>query len=205
MVEMPMFPLGMVLFPTMILPLRVFEPRYQALVLHCMENEPEFGVCLIERGSEVGGGDQRSSIGTVAQIVDARQFPDGRWALATVGTRRIVIERWLEDDPYPRAAVTDWLDAPFDQDLSSRRDRVVNRMRRALALQTELGEPAAPATVDIDSDPTIAGYQVAALAPVGAFDRYQLLAAPSVPERYDLLDDHLDGAIEVFTHRLSMG
>lgn len=58
MAVMPMFPLGTVLLPGAILPLHVFEPRYQQLVRDCLDApEHEFGVVLIDRGSEVGGGD----------------------------------------------------------------------------------------------------------------------------------------------------
>ncbi|MET0884534.1 MAG: LON peptidase substrate-binding domain-containing protein, partial [Acidimicrobiales bacterium] len=105
-----MFPLGTVLFPTMLLPLHVFEPRYRALVDDCVAGDGEFGVTLIERGSEVGGGDVRTDVGTVARIVQVERFEDGRFAVAAVGTRRIRIERWLADDPYPRAEVVDWED-----------------------------------------------------------------------------------------------
>ena len=62
-----MFPLGNVLFPHAQLPLHVFEPRYRALAETCLAGDGEFGVVLIERGSEVGGGDTRFSIGTVAR------------------------------------------------------------------------------------------------------------------------------------------
>ncbi|MET1002223.1 MAG: LON peptidase substrate-binding domain-containing protein, partial [Acidimicrobiia bacterium] len=51
-----MFPLGSVLFPHALLPLHVFEPRYRVMMRHCLEGDKEFGVVLIERGSEVGGG-----------------------------------------------------------------------------------------------------------------------------------------------------
>ena len=92
----------------MVLPLHVFEPRYRA---HGRAlpgtGTPEFGVVLIERGREVGGGDVRTYVGTVARIAEAGQFADGRWALAAVGIRRIRVEAWLEDDPYPRAEVED--------------------------------------------------------------------------------------------------
>ena len=64
-----MFPLGSVLFPHAVLPLHVFEPRYLALVERCLAGDQEFGVVLIERGSEVGGGDVRFSVGTVTRIV----------------------------------------------------------------------------------------------------------------------------------------
>src|SRR2546427_2200311 len=105
--ELPMFPLGTVLLPYVVLPLRVFEPRYQALTRHVLAGTREFGVVLIERGFEVGGGDERFDVGTVARILEAAEAPDGRWRLLTVGSRRIRVEQWLEDDPYPRAMVLD--------------------------------------------------------------------------------------------------
>src|SRR5687767_6923459 len=57
-VRLPMFPLGTVLFPHMVLPLHVFEPRYRVLTRRCLDGEPMFGVVLIVRGSEVGGDDE---------------------------------------------------------------------------------------------------------------------------------------------------
>lgn len=195
-----MFPLGTVLFPTMVLPLHVFEPRYRQLVHDCLEGEQEFGVCLIERGHEVGGGDVRTDVGTIAQIVDAQELPDGRWALAAVGTRRIVVDAWLPDDPYPRADVHDWMDAPPAQALHERREATLGLLRRVLATQAELGTPAAPATADIDTDPTLASYQIATLSPTGPLDRQRLLAAGDVAERFDRLDTLL-GAVETDLRR----
>src|SRR5436190_21485028 len=107
---MPMFPLGSVLMPSTFLPLHVFEPRYRALVHDCLAGEGEFGVVLIARGSEVGGQDVRTDVGTVARIVPAQELPDGRWAIAAVGVRRARVVRWLPDGPYPMAEVEDWPD-----------------------------------------------------------------------------------------------
>src|SRR4051795_8809471 len=104
---MPMFPLGTVLFPHALLPLHVFEPRYRLMTQRVLKGDGEFGVVLIERGSEVGGGDTRFVVGTVARVVRAQELPDGGYALATVGIRRIRVTRWLPDDPYPLAEVTD--------------------------------------------------------------------------------------------------
>src|SRR5207249_3558867 len=95
----PMFPLGTVLFPHALLPLHVFEPRYRLMTQRVLGDDGEFGVVLIERGSEVGGGDTRFGIGTVARIVRAQELPDGGYALATVGIRRVRVTRWLLDDP----------------------------------------------------------------------------------------------------------
>ena len=105
--ELPMFPLGSVLFPSLVAAaarVRAALPRPGRT--HCSTaSSREFGVVLIERGSEVGGGDVRTDVGTVARIVEAAELPDGRWALAAVGVRRIRVVEWLPDDPYPRAEV----------------------------------------------------------------------------------------------------
>src|SRR3954464_862389 len=78
---MPMFPLGTVLFPHAPLPLHLFEERYRLLAETCLRGDGRFGVVLIERGFEVGGGDQRFGVGTVARIVEAARTPDGRYLL----------------------------------------------------------------------------------------------------------------------------
>lgn len=198
---LPMFPLGSVLFPTMVLPLHIFEERYRALVTDCLAGEQEFGVCLIERGFEVGGGDERTAVGTVAQIIDAKQFDDGRWAIAAVGTRRFKVVDWLPDDPYPRALVEDWIDEPLTDDLSSERNETVEALRRVLAKSAELGEPAPPVDTEIDADPTLASYQVATLSPLGAYDRQQVLATPSTAERIQRLQRLLAEELEVLEAR----
>ncbi len=96
---MPMFPLGTVLFPHAALPLHLFEDRYRELAETCLRGDGRFGVVLIERGFEVGGGDQRFAVGTVARIVEAARTPDGRYLLATVGTERFRVKNALDDDP----------------------------------------------------------------------------------------------------------
>jgi Lon protease-like protein len=181
--ELPMFPLGTVLFPSLFLPLHVFEPRYRELARHCMDGEREFGVVLIERGSEVGGNDVRTNAGTVAQIIDATELDDGRWVLGTVGTRRVRVHQWLPDDPYPRADVEDWDDDVGAVDLGPTYDATCSVLRRVLALKAELTEPAADATIELSTEPTLGSYQVAAVAPLGPADQQQLLETPGPEER----------------------
>lgn len=200
-----MFPLGTVLVPSAGLPLHVFEPRYRAMVQECLAGVPEFGVVLIERGSEVGGGEARSDVGTVARIIESAELPDGRWALVAVGVRRIRVTAWLADDPYPRAEVADWPDPEPGPAHAAHLERTVATLRRALALTAEAGEPSAPATIELAEDPVLAGYQAAAVAPIGPLDRHRLLAAPSPEERLRALDGLLADAIEVLELRLSGG
>ncbi|MEY2476809.1 MAG: ATP-dependent Lon protease [Actinomycetota bacterium] len=204
-VPLPMFPLGTVLFPYGALPLHVFEARYRALMEDCLRGNREFGVVLIERGGEVGGGDSRFGIGTVARIVEAAKFPDGRWALITIGDRRVRIRTWLPDDPYPVALVEDLprrrMEAADSEVLASA-ERAV---RRALALQAELDEPSAPATVELDPDPERAAWQLASYAPLGPADKQRVLEADRWQERLAMLVEMATSAAEMFAYRLSAG
>ena len=202
---MPMFPLGSVLFPSLVLPLHIFEPRYRALIRDVLDGDGEFGVCLIERGGEVGGDDVRTGVGTAAQVHEASELPDGRWAVVAVGGRRIRVDRWLPDDPYPRAEVSDLPDPPPSVSEVALLPDVVAKLRTALAKSAELGDPTNPATVEIASDPVLASHQASALAPVATIDQHGLLAAATVGLRLARLDALLDDAIEVLDLRLQAG
>lgn len=199
---LPMFPLGTVLLPGMVLPLHVFEPRYRRLVQDCQAGAGEFGVVLIERGSEVGGGDVRTDVGTVARIVQADELPDGRYLLAAVGTRRLRVERWLDDDPYPRADVADWPEVAPEPSGDDRRRALGALVRRAAALRTELGEPAPPVDLSLVDDPVLAVYQAMMAAAAGPADLQALLSTPSVSERAERLEDLLRDQIAVSEARL---
>lgn len=207
--KLPMFPLGTVLLPGMGLPLHVFEPRYRVMTKEVLAGDRRFGVVLIERGFEVGGGDQRFDVGTVAEIAEAAETPDGRWALIAVGTQRIRVEEWLADDPYPRALVTELADDHPDPangafaDALARADRSV---RRAMALAAELGEPSpAPPGFTLPDDPVEAGWRLAALAPIGPVDRQTVLSSDDPVDRMATLARVAEEAATVLAYRLSRG
>ncbi|MEX0847856.1 MAG: LON peptidase substrate-binding domain-containing protein [Ilumatobacteraceae bacterium] len=204
MAVLPMFPLGSVLLPGAVLPLHVFEPRYRALVADCLESdEHEFGVLLIERGSEVGGGDHRTMVGTVARMMQVAELEDGRYAVICVGTRRIRVNAWLPDDPYPLADVDDWPDDEAQvSELADRIGVTTGRVRRACALANELGDSTADPSADISDDPVLATYHLAALAPIGPADAQAMLSAPGPLARLDLLDALLDDVEVILRFRL---
>ena len=211
MTVMPMFPLGSVLMPGGLLTLHVFEPRYRALVQTCLESgDHEFGVVLIDRGSEVGGGDVRRDAGTVARMVEVGETPDGRYAVVAVGTRRIKVLTWLPDDPYPQALVDEWADEPggasmaddMADDIADVVEQLASRSRRAIALALELGDEIGAHDDDISEDPLVASYQLATLAPLGAADRYDLLCARGARARLDALARQLDDVEAALQFRL---
>ena len=198
-----MFPLGVVHFPGIVLPLRVFEPRYRQLTADCLAGDGEFGVVLIERGWEVGGGDTRFNVGTMTRITDAGMMPDGLIHLRTVGTRRVRVRRWLEDDPYPQADVEDLAPCELGAGEHEALAAAERQVRQALAMRAELAEPAAPFNVELDDDPSVALFQLAALAPVGPVDHQRLLEAEDPAVLLALLDDLVSEEIAVLASRLA--
>src|ERR1700751_6246791 len=112
--ERPMFPLESALLPDEDLPLRIFEPRYGALVRRCLDNDEPFGFVLTSAGREVGGGDSRCDVGILSSITEYADLGGGQYALRCRTGERIRVSEWLPDDPYPRAIVTRWPDEPGD-------------------------------------------------------------------------------------------
>ena len=210
-----MFPLSTVLFPYEELPLHVFEARYRAMVVDCLRGDNRFGVVLIDRGSEVGGGDRRLDLGTVATIEQASPLPDGRWALLASGGRRCAVECWLEDDPYPRAlvqvldeghGVEDPSGAPGGDGPTRSLEVATAAVRRARGLLSELGEmpPLGPGAPPGDHDDERA-WRLCAEAPLPAIDRHRLLGADGWRARAALLTELADALALDLSRLLAQG
>jgi Lon protease-like protein len=196
MAVLPMFPLGTVLFPHMPLRLRVFEQRYLVMLGDLLRAETaEFGVVLIERGQEVGGGEQRFPIGTVAEITTLGT-QDGLIGLLAVGRSRFAVDAWLADDPHPRAEVTPIPELTWDDrwgDLLTATERAV---RRSLALASEFSDRTWPADIGIERDPVVAAWQLAGVAPLGPLDQLTLLRAVSLDKLLTTLTALCDATVE---------
>jgi Lon protease-like protein len=208
--RLPMFPLSAVLFPHASMPLHVFEPRYRQLMHECLEGDPRFGVVLIERGSEVGGGDQRAGLGTRGVITRAAESPDGRWVLEVRGEAVVVIETWLPDDPYPQALVREPEPEPVPRPAGEGEtllDDATQRVRRARAVLAEHGGgPALDPGLVLDGggDREVAAWQLCAVAPVNAYDAQRLLAADGAAARLALLVELMDD-LELDLRRMLAG
>lgn len=182
---LPMFPLSAVVFPCAELPLHVFEPRYRSLMADCLGGVGEFGVVLITRGSEVGGGDERVDVGTVVRITGTAELADGRMLVMARGGHRVRVERWLPDDPYPRAEVVDIPSEPGTDGAVAKAGAAVRRLR---SLASELGNlPALPHDLDLAGDDEATGWRLCDLAPVNLVDRQQLLTCAGLAPRMTLL------------------
>jgi len=209
---MAMFPLQSALLPGEDLPLQIFEPRYTQLVRDCLrDKEPRFGVVLISQGREVGGGDVRCDVGTVAEIAECVDIEgSGRFILSCRGADRIKVCEWLPDDPYPRAVVQVWQGEPGDAVSAGRieglEDRIMGlfeRIASARDLQLPSREEVFGADVDRIFDPGERLYALASRIPIGPADRYSVLAAPTAAERFRALDEAVDSVAEVIEFQLS--
>ena len=101
LINIPIFPLSTVLFPTGDISLNIFEERYRIMVEELLESGGVFGVVLILRGEEVGGSAVPHSIGTTANIVEHSKNPDGGYTLRVQGRSKFKLVRMLEEQPYP--------------------------------------------------------------------------------------------------------
>jgi len=184
--ELPLFPLGTVLFPGLVLPLHVFEERYRALVRHLIglpDGTPrQFGVVAIRRGWEV---DQQATltlhdVGCTAQVRQVTSHPDGRFDLTTVGHRRFSIRRVEAGrEPYLLAEI-DWLDeepGPADEF-----DRLVPTVLDLFQRYLRLIRPAQVGE-QVPDDPTVLSHVIAAAAALSLDERQALLAAPDTATR----------------------
>ena len=171
----PMFPLGSVLFPYTPLVLKVFEPRYLTMMGRLLDIEdPEFGVVLIERGLEAGGGDERSTIGTMARILQVEAGAADLYVIA-VGGERITVDSWREDDPHPVADVSTITPLVWDDALAPLHGEAERIVRRLATLASALDEARWDPGTPLSDDPVESTWQLAALAPLGEYDRFRLL------------------------------
>lgn len=197
--ELAMFPLGSVLFPGMPLPLRVFEPRYVAMLSSVLgETEHEFGVVLIERGSEVGGGDVRFGVGTVARIVSVEQTAGSIMLLAT-GAARFEVVRWLQDDPFPRAQVRELAALELDESTPSELAAAEAVVRATISHGSEFVELPWPADIELSPELAQRIWQVVGIAPLNSLDQYALLGSRTASELLARLVDDTQGADVLFT------
>ena len=201
----PMFPLGSVVLPGSFLPLHVFEHRYRRLVADCLAGDRCFGITLISRGIEVGGGDDRTSVGVLARIEEAVEFDDGRWAIGALALDRIRVRRWLIDDPYPLAEIERWEDLPVWSPEDGQLRRVAELLTEVSTMAVALDEPHRPLPERLPEDPSALTHVLVACSPLGETDRFDLLGAESPQERLSQLEQRLGDQRVLYGARIAMG
>lgn len=189
---MPVFPLNLVAFPGMSVPLHIFEERYRAMVRHLMSlTDPAdrcFVVVAIREGYEIGGHGLRSlyRVGTTVQITEVDPYDDGRFDVLAVGRERVRVTEVDESQLFLQAQVDAVVGGGEDVDASRQAARTlatfatyraaVSRLRDGEVMQGPLPR-----------DPEMLSYALAATCALTLQQRQQLLEMPGTADRLDLL------------------
>ncbi|HEY5439263.1 MAG TPA: LON peptidase substrate-binding domain-containing protein [Acidimicrobiales bacterium] len=184
--ELAMFPLGMVIFPHQVVGLCIFEPRYHRMLTD-IEVQQQFGTCLIARGSETGGCDERTSVGTKMQILGAQSLPNGQTLLMAVGLECFEVAEWLDDAPYPRALVKDRC-CDEERVLDTLLKTTESAVRAIRALQSELfADECLQSNCEMDADPWVRSWQLCSMTPMSTLDQFKVLGLSDPNERLRLV------------------
>lgn len=192
--ELRLFPLNVVLFPEMPLPLRVFEERYKLMISECLESEEPFGVVLIRSGREVGGPARPFEVGTTAHIVKVEKLEEGRMNLATVGVSRFQIVEQIQKVPYLKATVE-----YLHDDLTGMGEEVLKNARELFEQYT--GNLAGlrggwASQSQSPEDPTQLSYSIARYLDLPAVAQQRLLSVSQTADRLQFEIPLLEGANE---------
>jgi uncharacterized protein len=186
MAEMlPLFPLSEVLFPGMMLPLHIFEPRYRLMIRRCVSEKIPFGVVLISKGQEVGAGADFFNVGTTARITRVQRADDGRMYIASIGEQRFRILETFTDQPYLQGQVEVIPEQPGDNGamggLTERALQLLSRYLRVITGSTELGE----SLREKDLSPQRLSYTIGSLLQVDRAEKQAILEVPTTTGRLE--------------------
>ncbi len=181
LIEIPLFPLGLVLFPGMVQPLHIFEPRYREMMNRCLDGAGMFGITLALPES-VFLHEVPARAGSMARILDYHRLPDGRFNLLTVGARRFEIVETMRDQPYLRGLVRllpEEMGTGPVAALAAEARRLLEEYLAIVLSDTEDGDKG----MAIPSDPIELSYFLAVLLPCEDSAKQELLEAPAADAR----------------------
>lgn len=178
--EMPLFPLHMVLFPGMPLPLHIFEERYKLMISQSIKHATPFGVVLIREGQEVGGAAVPYSVGTSALVTRAERLPDGRMNIHTIGYQRFRIHELRHDEPYLVGLVENF---PLEGDDTPPPAHLVGVTRKRLRTYLEVLINVLDVEYDFENlpdEPVALAFLAAIVLNLPAREKQDLLAIPGL-------------------------
>jgi uncharacterized protein len=181
-VELPLFPLHTVLFPGQMLPLHIFEPRYQQMIRHCLAEELPFGVVLIRKGHEVADENtEPHMVGTIARIVESTHLADGTMNIVAIGLERFRILRLIHDQPYLRGEVANF--PLLDVEAASVVESLATTVRGQVTRYIRLIADAAGLEIQLDEMPETprqVGYLAAVAMQIDNVEKQKLLDITSL-------------------------
>ena len=183
--DIPLFPLDTVLFPGMVLPLHIFEPRYREMINHCLDDHSRFGVVLIDEGSEAGGSINPHRVGTAARIARATHLDDGRMDITVVGTQRFRILEIDQSRSYLTAKARQY---PLTNSSTRLATEMARKVRPQVMEYVELLSDASETKLRLDrlpEDPKALAILVAIALQISNDEKQRLLEIAGVPQMLD--------------------
>ncbi len=180
--DMPLFPLNVVLFPGMVLPLHIFEDRYREMINHCIETKSPFGVVLIANGTRAGIAVKPHAVGTAAHIRRVQKMPDGRMSIITVGKQRFRIEEVDHSKSYLTATVRHM---PVVNGATRQAQQLTEEVRPMILEYVELIAKASQSEVkltNLPTDPKGLALMVGIALQVNNDEKQSLLELPGIPQ-----------------------
>lgn len=178
---LPLFPLDVVLFPGMVLPLHIFEPRYRKMVRDCVVNRQPFGLVWTE-DEPLELDPDRPLIGTAAVITEVEPLPDGRFNINIVGSERFQVRSLSYDEPYLVGHVSPY---PVQGSESTEADRLRPQLMHSFTNYLALLNQIAENEIALDEEPdsaTMLAFVVAVYYQSQNWRKQQLLDIPSLPD-----------------------
>lgn len=199
-VSLPLFPLNLVLFPGMPLPLHIFEERYKAMIGECLDTEQPFGIVLIKEGLEVGEPADPFMTGTSARIVQVERMDDGRMNILTQGERRFQVMEIIQKEPHLAGQIQYLDEAPGDtpsQMLAEIVEGFSAYLRNIEALSGGW-----TANAQLPQEPVLLSYAVAGSLDLPTGVRQQILESATAAQRLEILAPLLKTGNEILLEEI---
>ncbi len=194
--ELPLFPLHVVLYPDMPLPLHIFEPRYREMVMRCREENSPFGVVLIGDGEEIGGEAATSVMGTTARIQNFEELPDGRMNIVVLGETRFRIQEAFRRHPYLSARVEPYWEQMSDPVLLKPHYDTAGGLFKAYLKTLFARQGRSLSALQLPQEPEFLSYAIASVLDIPLAEKQKLLEMTLTEKRLlreiEILGEEID-------------
>ncbi len=201
--EIPLFPLpNLVLFPSIVVPLHIFEDRYRLMINGCIDSSGVLGIVLLRSGAEDESEETIHRVGVTARVVEVERLPEGRMNILCEGEFRFRILQFTQETPYWKGSVQIFEDQESPHPMQSIYEDVAALYRKVGELGgklsgSERGELALP------DSPVDLSFMVSYVLDIDYEEKQKLLEMTSTSERLQALLTHLAGAIRKMEQQLA--
>ena len=201
--EIPLFPLPLVLFPRVLLPLHIFEERYKLMINTCFEQDDVFGIVLLRSGAETESEDTIHRVGVTARILQVERLENGRMEILTEGEDRFRIRRFTAQEPYWKGMVEVFDDNASHPAIESMQEEVSELYRKVAELGAKI-DSSQESEIALPDSPTDLSHMISYILDIDPEAKQKLLEMTSAAERLRSLVPYLNDSIEKLQQQLAL-